>query len=117
MAARRLASSTAPVTPEAAQLVTEVERLDAADELDDALDVLYRTVDEMMRRGHFADVDDMLARVDVTALSPTMMIGWLSITLVAGCLLANRSAFVARVRKRLTEIDPVGVERLLAGLE
>lgn len=82
----------------------------------DALTLIYDTIDEMLLTSRFADVDRVLARVDVGRLDITLALGFLSITSAARVRLSERSALVARVEARVRELAPDRVDALMDGL-
>ena len=82
------------------------------------VDVVYDIIDEMLCHGKkFPQVDDILAKVDVTQLSITLMLSYLTITAAASDLLPNRRALYDRIHQHLTTIDPERVDDLLHGLK
>lgn len=86
--------------------------------LDRALDDLYDHIDEALTQGRFTDVDQELGAVDVAALAPAILIGWLSITGPARDHLPGRATFAQAVRVRLAStMPPDELEGCLRGLE
>ena len=88
----------------------------AADE-DEALELVYQRVDSLLRAEAFADVDVLLAAVNVESLPTIVSLAFVSITNAARDVLRGRADFVARVRRYFMKVDPARVEELLAGLE
>jgi hypothetical protein len=90
---------------------------DCTDSNVDDIDVVYDTIDEMLRHGKkLVQIDDLLGRVDVSKLSIVLMLSYLTITASASSLLPNRRALYERIHVRLTIIDPERVDDLLHGL-
>lgn len=84
---------------------------------DDEVFAIYDRVDQLHREGRFADVDAILEALDVGGSETIVLLAYVSITRPARTELRAREAFVARVRERLTRVDPERVDDLLAGLE
>jgi len=87
------------------------------DGLDDEIDRVYRTVDNLLLAGRFLDVDELLDSVDVVALPVVISLSYATITFVARDVLRSRAAFMARLRRHLDRVEPSRVEALLSGLE
>lgn len=86
--------------------------------VDDALDLIFETVDDAFLEGRFADVDAALDRVDLGELDSFLVIGFLSATLAARDKLTRRSAFVERARSRLLDLGCTDrIDRLMLGLD
>lgn len=83
---------------------------------DAAIDELFSRIDEKLRAGDFAGVDAEMQAVDVSALTTTMLLAWLSITASASGALRMRATLVSRVRARLEQTEPSRADALLAGL-
>jgi hypothetical protein len=86
---------------------------------DEQIDRLYRAVDGMFDAGQFDEVERLLDIVDVTRLSITLALGYLTITLMPlGVKNPARQRFAQRFRMHLDTIEPADrVDRLLQGLE
>lgn len=80
-----------------------VYALAAADQHDDAIDIVFEQIDTALCEDRFADVDAALSAADVSRLTTYEMVGFLTITLAARSKLANRSAFIERVAPHLSE--------------
>ena len=87
------------------------------DAIDDAVDVVYQSIDRMLCDGKMKEVDARLETIDPSALNVMLCLAWLSITFPARQLLPARAPFAARVRKHLEKVEPLRVEELLHGLE
>ncbi|MCY1009724.1 hypothetical protein OV079_30000 [Nannocystis pusilla] len=74
---RRAEPNVVEATPAWVQHIYELVK---TDELDDALDVLFENVDDLLRQGRMALVDDVLQRFDLERLEPTLLTGLLAIT-------------------------------------
>lgn len=85
-------------------------------ELEDAIDLLFEQVDDLLLAGRFNDCDKILQKVDIDRLETNLMIGLLSVTLAAAKELPNRALVMSAIRESLTRSDPARVERLLNGL-
>jgi hypothetical protein len=98
-------------------LVHRIEAAIAAD-ADDAVDFIYAEVDQHLRDGAFADVQDLLRALDLAKLDVVHMLAIASITRAAREQLDDaRTDYLGRLRRRLAEVDPDRVEELLSGLE
>lgn len=89
----------------------------ARHEPDNAIDVLFSHVDDMLSEGAFHRCDALLKTIDPKRLDSNLLVAALSATKRAAHQLAERQAFVRRVRARLQELAPDRVERLLSGLD
>lgn len=107
---QHLRQSSAPST----SLLAEAARLP---DPDDAIDLIYTRMDEMLRDGAFSEVDAILDVASPSALSTDILLAAVSVTSVAAAKLSRRSGFVARVRQHLVAIEPTRVEELLGGIE
>jgi hypothetical protein len=94
----------------------DVYLLVARGQIDDAVDVLFSNLDEMLLVGHFSRCNALLRVVDLKKLDTNLLVGLLSITLSAKALLPERADVVGRVEARLNELDPSRTARLLDGL-
>jgi hypothetical protein len=87
----------------------------AAGEVDEATDVLFDCVDDMLIEGCFAKCDAWIQRIDLKKLDTNLLVGLLSITYVARHHLESRAELVLRVEKRLIELAPDRAESLMRG--
>jgi hypothetical protein len=83
---------------------------------DEALSLIYDTLDDLLLEKRFADVDLALAVVNVDKLDVTLALGFLSITLAARERLPSRPDLVARVETRVRQLAPDRVDALMGGL-
>ena len=83
---------------------------------DDAIDVLFDHVDDLLITGEFRRCNDLLHAVDLARLDTDLLVALLSITLPAAPHLRDRPWLVQRVEKRLQEIAPDRIEGLMRGL-
>jgi hypothetical protein len=85
----------------------------------DALDILFDHVDDMLLDGEFEQVNALIEQLDFEALGMgiDLVIGVLSITLAAAPLLPARAALYDRAVCRLEVLSPGRVDRLLSGLD
>lgn len=79
------------------------QRLDKHGRVDAALDLIYDSVDEMMRSGDFNKLDALLTRLQLSELSTDLLIGLLTATLPARGRLATRKSFFCRVEEILRQ--------------
>jgi hypothetical protein len=95
-----------------------LEQLRAAivTDADEALDLVYSTIDELLRQGDFRQVDEMLASVS-TSLPIVHLLAFVSISRTARGDLHAWRPLVERVRAHLSKVVPNRVEELLAGFE
>lgn len=90
-----------------------VYSLTAKNESDAAIDVLFPKMDKLFREGHFDTADDVLRAVDVARLNTSLMVAVLAITRPAKASLPQRQVLLQRIERRLRELEPDRVERLL----
>lgn len=88
----------------------------AKGDIDNALDVLFDKVDDLLLAGSFEECNRLLPLIDVGRLDTHLLVSVLSITKAASGLLPARQQLVRRVEERLAVIAPERVERLLGGL-
>jgi hypothetical protein len=99
-------------------LLTDVYRLAGAGEIDAALDLIYKTIDDMMFDGNLDDVDEILRRADVTSVDASIVLGFLAITLPVANRLKHRSAYFAKTKTHLARShSPDDVASMFVGLE
>jgi hypothetical protein len=86
---------------EAAAFVRSVREIAREDEPEDALDLVYQTIDRWMRQGRFDIVREVLALADPDPLPLVVALAYVSVTQPASELLGEeRARFVARVEER-----------------
>jgi hypothetical protein len=66
---------------------------------DSSLDLIYDSVDELLRRGQFAMIDSVLCELDVARHSADILLALLTATAPARSHLASRKAFFRRVKQ------------------
>lgn len=69
---------------------------------DVALDLIYQTLDDAFRRGHFAFVDQLLTDADLTQMNPQAAVGLLMASYPGRHKLMQRRLFRLRLKKYLT---------------
>jgi len=84
-----------------------------------AIDEVFETADALLSAGRYQEIDDMLRRLDLDSLDPTLMVAHVVATIAAAEHLKERAAFVERVQKWMfgtLKIDMQLAERLREGL-
>lgn len=85
--------------------------------IDDALDLLYDVIDDLLVSKSFAACERMLAKIDLARMNPDLLVGVLSITLPAKSVLTARDQFVRSVEEHLRQsLPPNETADLLRGL-
>jgi len=98
-------------------LLTILRTLDIQGHVDLALDTLYDEFDTRLSTQDCAYCDALLARVNVEDFSPTLTLGFLTISVAARESLPARAAFYDRVAAHFaTLFDGERCTRLLQGL-
>lgn len=82
-------------------------------EIDDAIDILFDTFDDLFMDGEFEKADELLPTIEVEKLDTNLLVALLVITYPAKEKLSNRPAVVERVKERLYEIAPDRARELL----
>lgn len=101
-------------------LLTIIQRLEQSDHQSLALDVLYDEFDTELIKENYDYCDGILVEVQdiMTQFSPTLHIGFLTISYAAKKHLSARSAYYHRVREHFQSLFPAQrVKRLLQGLD
>lgn len=83
---------------------------------DEAVDILFDRIDDLLVTGQFARCDALLRAIDLKRLDSNLIVAVLSITLAAAEKLPYRARLLKRAEERLSAIAPDRVERLLSGL-
>ncbi len=96
--------------------VTQMYVLVACNELEDAIDLLYDNVGELLLAGKMSECDAILRTIDIHRLEGNLMVGILSITLAAREHLPHRKTLVAEIEEHFRLTDPKNVEALMSGL-
>ena len=94
----------------------EVYSLVARGSSDEATDILFEHIDNLLRAGEFGRCNDLFRTIDLKRFDSNLLIALLSITLPAAHELRDRPDLVRRVERRLAETAPDRVDRLLHGL-
>jgi hypothetical protein len=97
-------------------VVLRANRLDKAGHTNAALDLLYDSIDETMRKGQFEQIDSILTQLPVPELSVNVLLGILTATLPAKRHLRSREKLYRDIRVTLKN-RPGFEEGLLTGLE
>lgn len=103
-----------PISTE--DFLSRARRLDAKQNVESALDIIYDSFDELFREGRFDAADRQLASANAREFSSELLVGILTATLPAKSRLPSRAPFfegVERVLKERNEHRP----GLLTGLE
>ena len=79
-------------------------------------DIVMCTVDSLCRQGLFAEVDELTRQIDVGNLDVNLIVVFLGVTKPLKHKLHDREEFVEAATRRLQEIAPGRVERLMDGL-
>ncbi|GEM_PF-3160616 len=96
--------------------INRVQQLDRRGHTDSALDLLYDSVDELMRRQEFGHLDSLLARLEPSQFSVDILLGLLTATLPAKSRIPARATLFEKSEKTLTQRGENDVG-LLTGLE
>jgi hypothetical protein len=105
-----------PSTTKPESFIRRARRLDAQGRTDAALDLIYDSVDELLRSNQFPEIDAIVARVAVEDCSTDILLGLLTATLPARTKLLLRKHFFWAVDRNL-KTRPEYEGGLLAGLE
>jgi len=95
--------------------IVRAKRLERVNGIDSALDLIYDSVDGMLRAGDFSELNSLIEHLAVQQFSTDILLGLLTSTLPARSKLPSRLAFGQRVRL-LFETRGEDVEALLVGL-
>lgn len=96
--------------------IARAASLESLGSYDAALDLIYDSVDRLLREAQFALCASLLAEVAVSKCSVDVLLGMLVATLPARTRISTRAAFLNRVRSELLRRDE-DVDSLLRGLE
>ena len=94
----------------------EIYSLRQAERTDDAIDLLFKTMNATLVRGDFAACESALRALDLKRIDVDLMIAFLSITLPARDRLKSRAGLFAKIERLLTDLDPRRGAPLLSGL-
>ncbi len=84
--------------------------------LDDAIDVLFYNIDDLLLAGELYKCDCLLKTIDLKRLDTNLVVALLSITKSAKHKLSERASFVLRALNRLNELSPDRVSKMISGL-
>lgn len=97
--------------------LSKIYELVTSNRTDDAMDLLYDVVDELLSAHSFPICERMLTDIDLGRLNADLLIGALSITLPAKNALPARAQFLQRVEQHLARTLPAAqIAELLQGL-
>lgn len=85
------------------------------EEIDDAIDLLFDQVDDLLLAGDFEECNNLLLSIDVKMLDVNLLVALLTITYPAKDELRDRGSVVRRIAKRLRALAPERAEGLLRG--
>lgn len=97
-------------------MIDQLYQLVAAGEVDAALDLLFKTFDDLYDEGGFAECDAHIQAMDLDKLGVCLVVGVLSITLTPREKLASREEFLQRAESYLQRVVPDRLDGLLKGL-
>jgi hypothetical protein len=86
------------------KLLDEVYYLAGRDDLQEATDKIFDTIDRLLIGGEFAACNEILRRVDVSRLPSALMRSFLTITAAAKDKLPARKAFYDQVFSEMTRL-------------
>jgi hypothetical protein len=84
--------------------------------VDDAIDLLFTYVDNLLSQKKFSECDSFLLGVDADLLSVTLLVAIMSITFSAKDQLKERPLFIAKVEQHLQKVTPNRSSSLMEGL-
>jgi len=96
--------------------ILRAQRLDSQRRTDAALDLIYDSIDGMMRKGEFSRLNLLLPQLNVNDLSADILLGLLTATLPARSRLSCRKEFYCDAEASLRDRDELE-DGLLTGLE
>jgi hypothetical protein len=100
------------------RFLDRVRQLEASGNEDDAIDLIFDTINTFLLENDFARCDSILGRIDVATIPRVLLIAFLTITAAAKSRLPSRSAFFADVNAAITrERGSQLADQLLRGLE
>jgi len=98
-------------------VLSKIYDLVTSNKIDDAMDLLYDVVDELLSAHSFPICERMLTNIDLGRLNADLLIGVLSITLPAKSVLPARAQLLQRVEEQLARsLPPTQIAELLHGL-
>lgn len=106
-----------PSQPSAIQgFVLRAQRLEQHGNQDEALDLIYDSIDALLRDGRFEKCDEVLRKIDVSITSVDLVLGVLTATLPVHSRLPSLPRLVSAVREVLLGMNE-DADLILAGLE
>ncbi|MBI4858981.1 MAG: hypothetical protein HY815_01705 [Candidatus Riflebacteria bacterium] len=81
-----------------------------------AVDIIFSHMNDLLAGGCVARCNEVLRAIDLMRLDTNAIVATLSITLTAASQLPYRTRFLERAEKRLQQLAPGRVGRLLSGL-
>lgn len=90
----------------------DIYRLIREQHIDEAVDVLFKYVDDLLTANKFKECDDFLKEVDLKRLDVNLIVALLSVTRAAKETLLYRTEFLIHAGARLFELAPERAERL-----
>jgi len=96
----------------------KVMQLDREGQVDDAIDIVYENMDELLLDGKYQAAGEILEHIECDQLSEYLLIAFATITLTKKKIIPKRDDFMARVRDSLRRrgTDDEEIDDLLAGL-
>lgn len=85
-------------------------------EIEEAGGLLLERIDESFERDKFFEVDELISKIDISKLNPTLMVGLLSFTYSGKDKLRNRPLMVSKIEEKLTKDCPDRVQKLMENL-
>lgn len=107
---------TTSIPRESMPFMDETRQLDETGRTDDALDLLFDAIDEMMWNDRFGELDSLIAGLDASEYSIDVLLGVLTATLPAKERLPARPKLYEDIETVLDRRDQLE-DGLLAGLE
>lgn len=92
--------------------ITNARELDKLGKTDEAIDLIFDGIDNMLSSGKFKEVDDILKNVTINDWSDDLCLSFLAITLSAKSRLPSRGALFNKIKQRFAN-----KEGILSGLE
>lgn len=84
--------------------------------IDDTLDYVFNTLDELLYDGNYKSVDSILEKINIYLFSPEILVGILTITHFYKPFLKKRASFFKRIKKYYIE-NSIDVNKNLNGLK
>lgn len=97
-------------------MLESAKRLHGEGLAEEALDIIYDTIDGLLLAGRFGECDKMLGAIDPDGCSADILLCILTVTLAASGRLPQRGKLMGLIR-RAFRMRGLGGDTLLAGLE